>query len=150
MSNLVPSSLQQPQGTPSYYTDCYSCRLTGTITFSAVGLYALSVARMQAKTQFGKGIASLSGLGQPTLLRVFMSSSRGSHLRPSFSRVPRDRSREVDQLQSSHRSTLDGQAGRIEQPVTATTRLYVAISSRVSFFRWSIARAFRSLARLIV
>ncbi|GAA5842810.1 hypothetical protein JCM3766R1_007169 [Sporobolomyces carnicolor] len=63
MSNLVPSSLQQPQGTPSYYTDCYSCRLTGTITFSAVGLYALSVARMQAKTQFGKGIASLSGLG---------------------------------------------------------------------------------------
>ncbi|GAA5905561.1 uncharacterized protein JCM6883_005369 [Sporobolomyces salmoneus] len=63
MSNLIPSGLQQPQATPSYYTDCYSCRLTGTLTFSAVGLYAHSVARMQAKTQVGKGIASLSGLG---------------------------------------------------------------------------------------
>ncbi|GAA5946872.1 hypothetical protein JCM3765_002053 [Sporobolomyces pararoseus] len=63
MSNLLPSSLQQPQTTPSYYTDCYSCRLTGTVTFSAVGLYALTAARMQAKTQVGKGVASLAGLG---------------------------------------------------------------------------------------
>ncbi|GAA5993884.1 hypothetical protein JCM5350_001582 [Sporobolomyces pararoseus] len=63
MSNLLPSSLQQPQTTPSYYTDCYSCRLTGTITFSAVGLYALTAARIQAKTQIGKGVASLAGLG---------------------------------------------------------------------------------------
>ena len=64
MSNLLPSSLQQPQTTPSYYTDCYSCRLTGTITFSAVGLYALTAARIQAKTQIGKGVASLAGLGK--------------------------------------------------------------------------------------
>ncbi|GAA5877755.1 hypothetical protein JCM16303_000226 [Sporobolomyces ruberrimus] len=63
MSNLPPSSMQQPQATPSYYTDCASCRWTGTLTFSAVGLYALTAARMQAKTQVGKGIASLSGLG---------------------------------------------------------------------------------------
>ncbi|GAA5843454.1 hypothetical protein JCM5353_003580 [Sporobolomyces roseus] len=48
---------------PAYYTDCQSCRIIGTGTFSLVGLYALTIARMQAKSQFGKGIASLSGLG---------------------------------------------------------------------------------------
>ncbi|GAA6005762.1 hypothetical protein JCM11491_003999 [Sporobolomyces phaffii] len=61
-SNLVPSSLAA-SNPPGYYTDCYSCRMTGTITFSAVGLYALTAARAQAKSQFGKGVASLAGLG---------------------------------------------------------------------------------------
>jgi len=52
---------------PAYYTDCQSCRIIGTGTFSLVGLYALTAGRMQAKSQFGKGIASLAGLGELTL-----------------------------------------------------------------------------------
>lgn len=45
------------------YTDCQTCRITGTATFSAVGVYALTVARSQAKTRFGKATASAAGLG---------------------------------------------------------------------------------------
>lgn len=46
------------------YTDCQTCRITGTATFSAVGVYALTVARSQAKTRFGKATASAAGLGK--------------------------------------------------------------------------------------
>ncbi|GAA6000456.1 hypothetical protein JCM10207_008019 [Rhodosporidiobolus poonsookiae] len=83
MSNLIPSSLktalsstEQPHrsGAPpapdssqllpaAVYTDCQTCRLTGTLTFAAVGTYALTVSRATAKTQVGKGAASLFGLG---------------------------------------------------------------------------------------
>lgn len=76
-SNLVPSSWQKEADEPStaethhsatlpaaLYTDCQSCRITGTLTFSAVGLYALTAARGQANTRTGKGVASLAGLGQ--------------------------------------------------------------------------------------
>ncbi|POY72518.1 hypothetical protein BMF94_4344 [Rhodotorula taiwanensis] len=75
-SNLVPSSWQKEADEPStaethhsatlpaaLYTDCQSCRITGTLTFSAVGLYALTAARGQANTRTGKGVASLAGLG---------------------------------------------------------------------------------------
>ncbi|GAA5998408.1 uncharacterized protein JCM10292_001175 [Rhodotorula paludigena] len=77
MSNLIPSTLRAPpaQLAPSsdaslspvlpqaVYTDCQTCRVTGTLTFSAVGLYALTVSRATAKTRAGKGAASLMGLG---------------------------------------------------------------------------------------
>ncbi|TNY22365.1 transmembrane protein [Rhodotorula diobovata] len=86
MSNLIPSTLRtrsDSSPTPSssssssdtsdtspalslpehLYTDCQSCRVTGTLTFSAVGLYALTVSRVTAKTPVGKGAASLMGLG---------------------------------------------------------------------------------------
>ncbi|GAA5945871.1 hypothetical protein JCM1841_004231 [Sporobolomyces salmonicolor] len=66
MSNLIPSALQPapPPATPQLmYTDCMTCRVTGTLTFSAVGLYALTVSRSHAKTPLGKGAASLLGLG---------------------------------------------------------------------------------------
>ncbi|CEQ41922.1 SPOSA6832_03678 [Sporobolomyces salmonicolor] len=65
MSNLIPSALQPapPPATPQLmYTDCMTCRVTGTLTFSAVGLYALTVSRSHAKTPLGKGAASLLGL----------------------------------------------------------------------------------------
>ncbi|GAA5939729.1 uncharacterized protein JCM15063_005270 [Sporobolomyces koalae] len=55
--------MASPMPTPGYYTDCYSCRVTGTLTFTAVGLYALTAGRIQAKSQLGKGVASLAGLG---------------------------------------------------------------------------------------
>ncbi|BGP14344.1 hypothetical protein JCM10213_004471 [Rhodosporidiobolus nylandii] len=45
------------------YTDCQTCRITGTVTFAAVGVYAMTVSRATAKTQVGKGVASLFGLG---------------------------------------------------------------------------------------
>ncbi|GAA5862559.1 hypothetical protein JCM3774_001058 [Rhodotorula dairenensis] len=45
------------------YTDCQACRITGTVTFSAVGVYALTVARSQAKTTVGKTFAGAAGLG---------------------------------------------------------------------------------------
>ncbi|GAA5921535.1 hypothetical protein JCM3775_003094 [Rhodotorula graminis] len=79
MSSFIPSTLRTrpdaPQDAPTssspprlslpdqVYTDCQSCRITGTLTFSAVGLYALTVSRATAKTPVGKGAASLMGLG---------------------------------------------------------------------------------------
>ncbi|GAA6055359.1 hypothetical protein JCM3770_001069 [Rhodotorula araucariae] len=73
MSNLIPSTLRpRPDAAPPpsqpllpehLYTDCQSCRITGTLTFSAVGLYALTVSRTTAKTPVGKGAASLLGIG---------------------------------------------------------------------------------------
>ncbi|BGP46503.1 hypothetical protein JCM10450v2_002348 [Rhodotorula kratochvilovae] len=76
MSNLIPSALRtRPDAPPAasdapapllpehLYTDCQSCRITGTLTFSAVGLYALTVSRAAAKTPAGKGAASVMGLG---------------------------------------------------------------------------------------
>ncbi|GAA5971971.1 hypothetical protein JCM8115_000567 [Rhodotorula mucilaginosa] len=86
MSNLIPSSFRnssQPEPSSSaspsvssprpasaataipqaLYTDCQTCRITGTATFSAVGVYALTVARSQAKTRIGKATASAAGLG---------------------------------------------------------------------------------------
>ncbi|GAA5835114.1 hypothetical protein JCM9279_007203 [Rhodotorula babjevae] len=59
-STSSPSSLSLPD---QVYTDCQACRITGTLTFSAVGLYALTVSRATAKTPLGKGAASLMGLG---------------------------------------------------------------------------------------
>ena len=46
------------------YTECQTCRITGTATFSAVGVYALTVARSQAKTRVGQSVASAAGLGK--------------------------------------------------------------------------------------
>ncbi|GAA5821499.1 hypothetical protein JCM10212_001491 [Sporobolomyces blumeae] len=65
MSSFVPSTLRapHPSATPAYYTDCQACRVTGTATFSLVGLYALLVSRRQATSQLGKASASLFGLG---------------------------------------------------------------------------------------
>ncbi|GAA6034874.1 hypothetical protein JCM8097_009344 [Rhodosporidiobolus ruineniae] len=83
MSNLIPSTFRTSNAAPSHppdsapsassssphllpqqvYTDCQTCRLTGTLTFAAVGTYALTVSRATAKTQVGKGAASLFGLG---------------------------------------------------------------------------------------
>lgn len=99
MSNLVPSTFRtasQPDsaaassaspfssprpGTtpalpPSLYTDCQACRVTGTVTFSAVGVYALTVARSQAKTRVGKAVAGAAGLGAPSHELVLLQSSR--------------------------------------------------------------------------
>ncbi|BGP14355.1 hypothetical protein JCM10213v2_002302 [Rhodosporidiobolus nylandii] len=79
MSNQIPSSLRSvlderdtsttapPSSSsvlpPQVYTDCQTCRITGTVTFAAVGVYAMTVSRATAKTQAGKGVASLFGLG---------------------------------------------------------------------------------------
>ena len=83
MSSFIPSTLRTRPDAPQastdpstssssslalpaqVYTDCQSCRITGTLTFSAVGLYALTVSRATAKTPLGKGAASLMGLGAP-------------------------------------------------------------------------------------
>jgi len=83
MSSFIPSTLRTRPDVPQastdlstssssslalpaqVYTDCQSCRITGTLTFSAVGLYALTVSRATAKTPLGKGAASLMGLGAP-------------------------------------------------------------------------------------
>ncbi|GAA6018445.1 hypothetical protein JCM8202_001380 [Rhodotorula sphaerocarpa] len=59
MSSPPPPAQQQS----ALYTDCQACRITGTLTFSAVGLYALTAARAQAKTPVGRGVASLAGCG---------------------------------------------------------------------------------------
>lgn len=50
--------------TPSISTDCFACRLTGTLTFAAVGVYALTLARTSAKTTLGRASAVTVGLGQ--------------------------------------------------------------------------------------
>ncbi|GAA5909442.1 hypothetical protein JCM5296_000572 [Sporobolomyces johnsonii] len=66
MSNLIPSALQPAPHSPTphlMYTDCMTCRVTGTLTFSAVGLYAITVSRAHANTPWGKGAASICGLG---------------------------------------------------------------------------------------
>ncbi|ORY79339.1 hypothetical protein BCR35DRAFT_304756 [Leucosporidium creatinivorum] len=72
MSAFIPSALASPtpQGssgsspsTSLLQTDCKACRISGTLTFSAVGIYALVQARRQAKTGLGRGAASIAGLG---------------------------------------------------------------------------------------
>ncbi|GAA5976549.1 hypothetical protein JCM11641_001336 [Rhodosporidiobolus odoratus] len=78
MSNLIPSTLKGPTANPavsqatavspsplppSLYIDCQTCRSTGTVAFAAVGAYAMTVGRASAKSQIGKGAASLFGLG---------------------------------------------------------------------------------------
>lgn len=76
MSNLLPSTFTQSSNldtnsittttTPSSTTisdDCLACRISGTLTFGAVGIYSLTVARRSAKTSFGRAGASLFGLG---------------------------------------------------------------------------------------
>lgn len=55
------------------YTDCQACRITGTLTFSAVGLYALTAARAQAKTPVGRGVASLAGCGESACHRTLFA-----------------------------------------------------------------------------
>lgn len=59
---------------PASSPDCLACRITGTLTFSAVGIYALVQARRQAKTGFGRGAASVAGIG------AFRGEGRGSEL----------------------------------------------------------------------
>ena len=46
---------------------CEACRISGTLTFAAVGTYALTFARAQAKTRMGKSAASVAGLGKSPL-----------------------------------------------------------------------------------
>ncbi|BGO98115.1 Transmembrane protein [Rhodotorula toruloides ATCC 204091] len=83
MSNFIPSTFTRPpaqqadsSGSPtsplpsSLYTDCQTCRITGTLTLAGVGLYAMTVSRRMAKTQVGKGAASLMGLGFLTAAAV--------------------------------------------------------------------------------
>ncbi|KAM0754749.1 transmembrane protein [Meredithblackwellia eburnea MCA 4105] len=60
----VPSHLAQPQSTP--YQDCESCRITGTATFTFVGIYSLAQIR-SAKTPVGRGAALAAGLGFLTI-----------------------------------------------------------------------------------
>lgn len=123
MSNLIPSTLRtrsDSSPTPSssssssdtsdtspalslpehLYTDCQSCRVTGTLTFSAVGLYALTVSRVTAKTPVGKGAASLMGLGAHARpLCLVSSSTQIANTRPNaLDRLPRRRSRALDRL----------------------------------------------------
>ncbi|GAA5976476.1 hypothetical protein JCM10908_005514 [Rhodotorula pacifica] len=63
-SSSSPEPTKEATALPAgLYTDCQACRVTGTLTFSAVGLYALTVARSQAKTNVGKSVASAAGLG---------------------------------------------------------------------------------------
>ncbi|GAA5887273.1 hypothetical protein JCM6882_002470 [Rhodosporidiobolus microsporus] len=75
MSSFIPSTFKNAPAPPTAdqptasllpaaaYTDCQTCRLTGTATFAAVGAYAMTVGRATQKTQLGKGAASLFGLG---------------------------------------------------------------------------------------
>ena len=59
MSEPKPAAVE-----PAKPADCLACRITGTLTFAAVGTYALTVARQSAKTTIGRGSASVVGLGQ--------------------------------------------------------------------------------------
>ncbi|KAM0788373.1 hypothetical protein ACM66B_001513 [Microbotryomycetes sp. NB124-2] len=80
MSNLIPSSWSQhsqanespsssstgqtrARAPSTAYQDCQMCRITGTATFTAVGVYALVQAQLQAKTRIGRGAASIAGFG---------------------------------------------------------------------------------------
>lgn len=74
MSNFIPSALSksgqatvqdsdQAARLPAVYQDCQACRISGTLTFSAVGVYAIVQARRQAKTRVGQAAATLAGLG---------------------------------------------------------------------------------------
>jgi hypothetical protein len=112
MSSFIPSSLRTPtadsQPSPpssaspllpsAVYTDCASCRLTGTLTFAAVGSYALTVGRASQKTQLGKGAASLFGIG-PFLPRPPLE--RLNSLSSVLHRLPRTRCRTVDRIYST-------------------------------------------------
>ncbi|GAA5839846.1 hypothetical protein JCM11251_001230 [Rhodosporidiobolus azoricus] len=68
-TSTAPASTDQPPPPPSSflppaaYTDCQTCRITGTLTFLGVGGYAMTVGRATQKTQVGKGVASLVGMG---------------------------------------------------------------------------------------
>ena len=66
------------------YTDCQTCRITGTATFSAVGVYALTVARSQAKTRIGKATASAAGLGKFSRLASVHERTRADWLSTGF------------------------------------------------------------------
>lgn len=69
MSNLIPSTFSTRNGSPEGGAqptvprpDCQFCRISGTATFTAVGVYALFQIRA-SKTPVGKGAALLAGCG---------------------------------------------------------------------------------------
>lgn len=72
-SAFIPSTFTQPaQSTPSAAdlpaapaASCEACRISGTLTFAAVGAYALTVARGTAKTPATRNGAVVAGVGEP-------------------------------------------------------------------------------------
>lgn len=74
------SSSSEPLPTsPQASASCEACRISGTVTFAAVGAYALTFARSQAKTRVGKSAASFAGLGKLLSIRPrARSAGRGT------------------------------------------------------------------------
>lgn len=73
MSNILnvfrPAPTESAPTTPSSAPpidpdECLACRITGTVTFAAVGVYAIVQAHRTARTRVGQTVATMGGLGE--------------------------------------------------------------------------------------
>lgn len=77
-TKATASSAEPLPTSPQASASCEACRISGTVTFAAVGTYALTFARSQAKTRVGKSAASIAGLGKQLPARpLARSAGRG-------------------------------------------------------------------------